>query len=162
MCVEMVQLRCEMQAPEEVGLKSNLAIQRAGVYYQETKKSWHLKNAELLVMFWASSICYIFFHSRGGQKLILKVTDQCFVIICFQCLGYKKKTKPNSKGGKKAVSDGSNNPSILLCQALLYSYPVRRHGSNPNVEAAAQPRCCHRAWQHREHTVMSGGSLKVP
>lgn len=31
MCVEMVQLRCEMQAPEEAGLKSNLAIQRAGV-----------------------------------------------------------------------------------------------------------------------------------
>lgn len=80
-------------------------------------------------MLWASSICCIFFHNREGQKLILKVTDHCFVIICFQCLGYKK-TKPNSKGGKKAVSNGSNNPSILLCQALLYSHPGRRCGFN--------------------------------
>lgn len=114
-------------------------------------------------MLWASSICCIFFHSREGQKLILKVTDHCFVIICFQCLGYKKKqkTKPNSKGGKKAVSNGSNNPSILLCQALLYSHPGRRRGFSLNVEAAAQPQCCHGAWRHKERTVMPRDSQKV-
>lgn len=92
---------------------------------REHKKSWHLKNEALLLLFWASSVCYPFFHSREGQKLTLKI--QVFQ-ICFQSLGFKKQQK--RKGGKKDVRDGDSDCSILLYQALLQksrqSPPVRR------------------------------------